>query len=487
MRDWREKTAKILRGNRGFTVAEMLVSLTVLAIALLAFVPLLVHISEGTQANRARLVATNLAGSILEQIRGLPYNKIGLVGGNPDGVIEPSATVTVDGLPYNVETRIWWVEDTSDDDAAGNDPIPYDYKRVQVTVSAPGLFTGRVTMTADIHTLSSMEGEEEAFPGGNIRAEAYRGWKPDPAADPEPVEDVRIDLTAGPDAPQTHWTDDVGKVLFAILGAGTYTVEADASGLGMMVRPDLAAQEVEVVDAITMPVVFEAEYSCHLSLQLVDAETGEPISTGGAVYLEQPYADNILEWFTADMIGWLPRELFGDLWPVGDGYSGRYDLTVWANKYLEYVLSEDEDALWDGTFSGPDEHRTVNIPLTRGTASVTVLDADSGEPVVGAAVTISVHTYTYHGGVWVGDCSDVKTKDTPPTGWVSFLLPDNDPYAPPDPAEEGDQYSRYCVEVTADGYETFGPAHGVFWVTGEQQYDETGPIDTYTVYLEPVS
>lgn len=485
MRDWLKKAARLVKDNRGFTVAELLVALSVLTVALLAFIPLFVHISEGSQANRARLVATNLASSVIEEIRGLPYNDIGLVNGNPRGVVEPFATVTIDGLTYTVETRIWWVEDTSDD-ADGSDPVPYDYKRVQVTVSAPGLFTGRVTMTVDIHTLSSMEGEEEAFPGGNIRAEAYRGWQTDPG-DPVPVEDVRIDLTDGPDAPQTQWTDEAGKVLFAILDAGTYTVEADASSLGMIVRPDQVQQEAEVVEAITTPVIFELEYPCRLALELRDAETTELISTGGSVTLkhEELYREGLTAEFTAEMNGMLPGDLLGDLWPLGKGYPGHYDLVVSAHGYLEYELGEDVDAPWDGTFSGPGEHRTVTIYLSK--ANVTVSDAAYGTPVVGAAVDIYLRTYTYQGGNWVEKCEWKATALTEENGRASFVLEKNEAYAPPETPAEGDEYTRYCVKVTADRYTAFGPERGVFWVTGGRQMDENGQIETYTVYLEPVS
>lgn len=483
---------RVAASEGGFTLVEILVALTILLIASVAFVPLFVYVAEASDANQARLVATNLAISQIEKIRALSYEKVGTKGGNPPGDIPHEQKETVGGREYIIRTDIWWVNDPSDDDASGNDPIPYDYKRVKVTVTAPGLFAGSVTTSLDIRTLVALEGEEEVFPGGNILAQAFRGWRPpdeDPDKDPDEqtVEGVRIDLLTGPSAPQTLWTDERGQALFAILYEGDYAVAADASAQGMMVRPLQEEQTVSVSEAMTTQATFEVERPCHLALKLRNKDTGAPISSGGEVILVSPFAGEIRRTFAADKNGVIEESLLGDIWPVGAGYPGyAYDLKVLADGYLPYHLQADPDRPWDGTFASPGETKTIAIDLVPATASVTVTSATTDAPVTGATVEIYVHTWVYDAetGSWTDSCSasPLQTALTEADGRASFHLPDNSPH---EPLPELGQYTRYCVRVSAPGYLDFGPEHGAFWVSGGQQMTEAGAIDTYSVSLRP--
>lgn len=469
----------------GFTLVEILVAMSLMLIITVAFVPLFVYIGEVSQGNRAQLVATNLASGVVEEIRSLSYSDVGLVGGNPKGVVEHETTRTIEGRQYTITTNIWWVEDASDD-TSGSDSIPYDYKRVQVTVTSPGLFNGGATMTEDINTLASLEGEEEAFPGGNIRAQAVRGWRTTPGEN-VPVKDVQVKLTAGPDAPQTIWTNETGKALFAILGEGSYTIEADASDQGMMVYPMKAEQPAVVVQGVTTGITFEVEYPCRLVLNLLNADSGAPISTGGDVVLETPYAGKLTKTFTADMGGVLRADFLGDLWPVGAGYAGaKHNLRVQAKGYLLYDLSENPE-VWNGLFNAPGESRTLTLRLTPATASVTAVDAGSGAPLAGAAVDIYLHTYTFSGGGWVGSCSDPASAASAVTlfdGSACFDLADNNLHEPPAVPQGGDQYTRYCISARADGYQP-GLQHDAFWVSGGRQITDAGAVETCTIKLQP--
>jgi len=366
---------KVSFAREGFTLVEILVAMAILLIVVVAFVPLFVYIAEATQANKARFVAAKVAGSEIERIRALPYNQVGNVGGNPPGVVVRASTVPLNGVTYTVTTDIWWWDDPSDGlggPGPGADPIPYDYKRVRVAVTAPGLFSGAVTMFLNLETLAALEGEEEAFPGGNIRAWVQRGWKT--GAEEVPVEDVRVDLTSGPNAPQTLWTDEFGRSLFAILAEGAYTVTADASHLGMMVRPDQAPLHAAVTQGVTSELTFEVEYPCRLSLNLRDRYTGEPVSGSGTVILVTPYSGEVAYAFTAGADGVIGN-IFGHLWPVGGhpgGHPGAYGLKVQGVPgYAAYDMANPDHArprqadgtVWDGTFTAPDTSLVVTVYL----------------------------------------------------------------------------------------------------------------------------
>ncbi len=461
-----------LKKQHGFTMVELVIALTLLLLVALSFVPMFVYISEGSQNNRARLIALKLASSKIEEIRALPYDKIGTMGGDPAGVIPQEETKTIDNINFTIKTNIWWVDDPSDNDASGHDALPYDYKRVEVTVKSPSLFTGEVVQTANIDTLASMEGEEEAYPGGNIRVIMQRGWQT--GSEPDPVSGAKVELVTGPSAPRTQFTDEFGKFLFAILDKGDYTVKANPPS-GMMIKPGASEQEVEVVEATTHTVNFEAEYPCQLEVNLIDETTDELITAGGKFVLETPFTGDLIKNFTG---GILPADLLGDLWPIGAGSFGNaYGIKVFVDGYLSYDLREDEDPdKWDGTFNQPGETRSIDIRLKPANASVTVINSENNAPV--AEATVELYKHEFIGDV--GTCTRIATAVTNPNGTVSFSLQDN--YGTP-----GDgSYDCYCVVVTKDGYNTF-QEHGAFRVIGGQQMSDNTAIDTYEVILQTIT
>lgn len=176
-----------LKKQDGFTMVELVIALTLLLLVALSFVPMFVYISEGSQNNRVRLIALKLASSKIEEIRALPYDQIGTVGGNPAGVILQEEKKDINGITFTIKTDISWLDDPYDDDGSGYDPFPDDYKRVKVTVESPSLFTGSVVKTADINTLVAEEGEEKVRPGGNIKVKVQRA-----SSGSQPVEGVKI-------------------------------------------------------------------------------------------------------------------------------------------------------------------------------------------------------------------------------------------------------------------------------------------------------
>jgi len=444
----------ILKGKSGFTLIEIIIAISILLIMATAFVPLFVYVAESAQANKARLVATKLASNEIEFIRSLPYQEIGNVGGNPEGDIEREKTIVINGTPYTIITDIWWVDDPSDD-VDGFDPIPYDYKRVQVTVSSPSVFSEAVVQTLNIDTLATLEGGEEAFPGGNIRASVIRGWVE--ADEMTPIQNVRIDLEDGPDAPQTLWTNEFGQALFAIIDEGHYTVSVSPGPLGMIAQ--LEQKELEVVDGVTSEIIFELEYPCYLIIELLDYTTNQRITADGLLVLRDPHRGEMLYDFTGTDNGYLDKNFIGPLWPVGEGSPGTpYGIEVKADGYIAYELDQ---VTWNGQFSSPGETKQLALKLKPANASVTVISQGSGEPVPGATVNIT------------GASVDTETSETGVNGEVAFYLADN----------SGDEY--YCVEVVAEGYVTFGPDCEAFQMVDGQQVANGNPIDTYQVELQP--
>lgn len=336
-------------GEAGFTLVEVVVALTILLLVAMAFIPLYIYITQGSQANRMRVAATAVATGVIEEIRALPYDRVGTVGGNPAGDIEPVRQEMINGVKATVKVRVWWVDDPSND-KDGNDPIPCDYKKVQVTVTAPG-FTGKVVEVADIRSLVAREAGEAAYPGGsNIKVfvTMSRDGKD------IPVREVKVKLIEGPDSPQTLWTDSAGKALFTQLEAGKYTVEVDAFGLGMMVRPDQASVPITVVEGGTSPHQAEVAEPGSVIIRIVD-QNGQPVEEKGEITVlpPEPFTDAyavVKEFKKKDMDqGVLPADFVGGLWP---GWT--YNLQVRVKGYEE----------WNDSFRASDETREVTVKLT---------------------------------------------------------------------------------------------------------------------------
>ncbi|MBM7854069.1 prepilin-type N-terminal cleavage/methylation domain-containing protein [Desulfohalotomaculum tongense] len=315
MFDYRNKS------RRGFTLIEVLISLTILLIVALALVPLFSFVARSTQANRARLVAMELAAGRMEEIRQADYiTQIGEVGGTPVGIFPSTETRTIGGIEYTINTEIVWKDDPSDGTGDG-DVVPFDYKGIRVTVSAPGVFNGKVTQYADFNSLAAKEEGESIIPVLKVRVN--RGWVDTPGVT-VPVEGVRTTLLTGPGAPRSQFTGANGESIYDInlsgSDYGTVTVKVTPP-LGMIVRPDMAGgQSVAVAKGTTSTAVFEVERPC--ALEFYSDSTGRMI-------LKQPYGGDITQEVQEG------NNKVENLWPVGDGAEGTYKLTIIDEAYVQ--------------------------------------------------------------------------------------------------------------------------------------------------------
>ncbi|MDI6907393.1 MAG: chitobiase/beta-hexosaminidase C-terminal domain-containing protein [Thermoanaerobacterales bacterium] len=383
-------------GQRGFTLVEVLVALMILTVLTLAFIPLFVYISEGSQANRARLVATKLAAGVIEEIRALDYEQVGTVGGNPEGSIPQLQTKQIEGINYTIETRIWWVQ--------GSDSNVTAYKKVQVTVKAPDALTGEVVDTAVLGSLVAREGEKTIVQAGEIKAEVR--WRD------SLKENVKIDVTCT--ETQTGWTDEEGSVIFGELPAGTYSVAASYSE--MMVKPvgvtgqiwKTVRDNMLVENWKTTPVYFDVEWPVQLALTLRDAD-GNPVSPECLTATLKPEGE---EFALSCSLATL-AEL--DLWP---GWT--YDLEIKDLTGDKYIRSQNPSE-WDGNFSLPSSPTTVRKTLTV-KVGMPVADPTPGIVPEGAAIALTA--------LPADAAIHYSVDGTDPTTESTLYDPDNKPVIP---------------------------------------------------------
>ena len=331
-----------LINQKGFTIVEVLVAMTILLINVTAFMMLYTYVAQANYSNKARFVATNLASGIMEEIRESDYmSELGEVSGTPVGTFPAIQTRTLNGIEYTINTEIIYDDDPSDG-TNSSDSLPLDYKGIRVTVSAPNAFTGQVVQYADIKSLASKEGGEAIVP--ILCVQVNRGWVTTPGVT-VPVEDVDNTLMTGPGAPRYQTTDANGKSIYDIsLSSGVTSATATVNVTppsGMIVRPDLAdEQSVTVTNGTPVTAVFDIEYPCILNVVNISG-------TVKHIVLKQPYGDEIAQEQDLQIDESID---IPNLWPVGVGYARAYELLVEVDLVPYNENFSDDD---DGFFTTP--------------------------------------------------------------------------------------------------------------------------------------
>lgn len=156
MREW---LAAIRSDDDGFTLIEMMVAILLLAIILSAMVSVIITSLTSMQREEQRVRATQLAQEELERLRAVEWDCAAFdatdpaytatYNGNTTVTLDPAEcsdptiapqpgaqTRTVDGIDYNTELHVYWIDDPADGTAAaGTDAGPQDYKEFAADVT----------------------------------------------------------------------------------------------------------------------------------------------------------------------------------------------------------------------------------------------------------------------------------------------------------------------------------------------------------------
>lgn len=201
--------------KRGMTLVDVLVG-TAVVVAVFAGIFSLLRASailSGTSASKATALA--VANSRIEELRSLPYDDIGTVGGIPAGQVAQEEVLVRNNIPFTVRTFISYYDDPKDGSGlADSNGIETDYKRAKVTVTyyvSPGVRSVSVVSTF------APPGIETTTGGGTLRVVVVDA---DGAA--VPGAEVSVENTnVTPAIDLTTFTDFAGYALFP--GAATST------------------------------------------------------------------------------------------------------------------------------------------------------------------------------------------------------------------------------------------------------------------------
>ena len=361
------KVLKTRTKNKGFTLIEVLVGIALLGIITISLMPSFVFMMRSSRNEEQRLVAHQLAMSQLEWLKTLDFKEeLGLKKDHyqPHGIVEEtlfmneenSSPYVVDHISYDVHTRIYWEKAKSYTGAM----VANAMKKVEITVYATNVFTGKKTKAATVASLITFEGEREPT---KRYIEAYTFWWDRQKKENAPKKNVSVDLK-GPII-STAYSDDQGKAIFGELSPGSYIVDIASWDRGeWMAQPSgvegqvpnqkyISTQEIEVPDwkkeeaqypsldfYIDWPVrlFFPSSYSYpkEAILEIQPTADSFPVPEG------TPYN-------TMQLNIQLQNLSHTNFW-----WNWHYDYRI-HNEEEEYFLSfkEEQEKEWDGSFEAP--------------------------------------------------------------------------------------------------------------------------------------
>ncbi|MGI6084343.1 MAG: type IV pilus modification PilV family protein, partial [Acetivibrionales bacterium] len=206
--------------NKGFSLIELLIAITILVIAATAVIPVLTFVTQANSQNKIRATGNSIAASIFEEISSMKYEDIGTHSGSPSGTVVTPRTVTVDGVDYQVDIHISWGSAT--DMGSSKKVNPVAFKNIRVIVKAKGAFTGTEDTIDKMYSIVAKEGQQSLPDKGNIRVSIKK-------ADNEFFTTPSLMVQAA--GPKTYnMPTEGGQVVFGEIDKGTYSVSAPIPG-----------------------------------------------------------------------------------------------------------------------------------------------------------------------------------------------------------------------------------------------------------------
>jgi len=210
------------RASAGFSLIELLVTITLAGILFMALTPLFVSILKNTSTNERRVIATNLAQARLERVRMLAYADITNANLNSTtfaaGQFNPSFTAAHGGAPYTITTScsptanptaayktVWvTVTRTNDNFSTTAKTVVMNPAAVQVSsTSGPGGGSGPFSLTVAFKNSSEIVPLTHATPRGVYVVQQIMNTS---LPTPSPTATVTISPTQVPAASPTNST-----------------------------------------------------------------------------------------------------------------------------------------------------------------------------------------------------------------------------------------------------------------------------------------
>lgn len=124
-----------VKNKKGFTLIEVVVAAAVFLLFALGIYGGISLVFKIVYQSRLRILETALLSEELEVARNLPYDSIGIVNGNPAGVLSHTKTAVRNNVSFNLVTTVRSIDDAFDGTVGGtpNDTSPADYKLIEIS------------------------------------------------------------------------------------------------------------------------------------------------------------------------------------------------------------------------------------------------------------------------------------------------------------------------------------------------------------------
>jgi Tfp pilus assembly protein FimT len=379
MQVWRQHR----HAEQGFTVAEVLVAVSVLTFVVVGVIGAIQFAATATAQTTARERAINLGSEVIERARNTPYDSVGTktplgVYGDPPGDI--LTTQTQDD--FTIQTEITYQRDPVTNRAT--------YKNVTVVVSWERPRANSVKLETAVMGKSTLTNT------GDILVAVLDS----DSSMPVPGVTIAIDPASGSN--RTAYTDANGEAFFGYVSMGAVTFTANKTGY--LIDPSPLAGATIAADALASYTLYAQEPST--GVVTVTGSDGQPIA-GATVALEGASAPTGAMTRTTNAAG---QATFDNL------FKGSHDVSVSASGRVPGT------AVLDVTAGG----QTVTLDVTLADPNqltVSVVRSPGGQPLTGATVRVqgpspSVSNIT--GSPATSASSGLATFDLPAAG--SYLI-----------------------------------------------------------------
>lgn len=147
-----------IKAKKAFSVVEVLIDIAIFSAIAAAVLTAYSASSKAMDLAKAKIAAVALANEKMETIRNMPYNSLATKNGviYPPGNILDDEEVERKGIRFSINTVIRYVDDDYDGNVKGDVPgkpvdiYPYDYKKVEITVSKIGRKSYLSRLTSNI-------------------------------------------------------------------------------------------------------------------------------------------------------------------------------------------------------------------------------------------------------------------------------------------------------------------------------------------------
>jgi len=151
----------VKNNQRGMTLLELIVAILILGLAISVFLPFHTMVAKDLRLIQQKRQAAQLANRVMEDL------VFSTTAANYNTDLAVARDLWSDN-GFTVEKVISWVDDPADglfNTAPNPDPIPFDYKSIRITVSAPDPFSGHMQTLAVLKTNLAREGAGDPCSG----------------------------------------------------------------------------------------------------------------------------------------------------------------------------------------------------------------------------------------------------------------------------------------------------------------------------------